>query len=47
MKWYQDKGLLSFCLLVAVCMLGLAILAYISLGDPAVTINCIGNCWDE
>ena len=47
MKWYKDKGFLSFCLLLSVCMLGLGSLAYISLGDPVVTITCIGNCWDE
>lgn len=46
-KWYKDKGLWSFVLLVSLCAVGLGFIGYASLGDPVITINCIGNCWDE
>ena len=47
MKWYRDKGFLSYCALVSVMALGMAAIAYISISGPIITVTCIGDCWGK
>ena len=46
-KWYKDKGLLSFVFMVSLWVLVLVFIGFASLGDPVITITCVGNCWDN